>query len=245
MGKAPPSTNLPRKAPGVPRHRSPWAGFTLIELVVVIGIMALLMAIVMPVFSGMAGAQGVKAGSRVLIQKLKLARAFAIDNHERVAVLMPKFNDLSSLSATARPKYENHAYRACLVEYDSTSSRYNFKKWINGENWDFLPDGIIIADIDSTSDDQTGSSSTASFAAAETVYGVKCEGIGCSGTVDMPAIVFTPIGKCTKDAYVVLANDTLDSNGARIKGADTSSPNREKDLNIKVDMFTGRVTFEE
>ncbi len=233
MGKTSPSSRLAAGGSGRLESRT---GFTLIELVVVLGVMALLMTVVMPAFTGMAGAQGVKANTRVLMQKLKLARAFAVDNHERVALLTPTYSDLSTISAGQRTKYANRTYRACLVEYDG--SQFNFKRWINGEKWDFLTSGIIIADIDDDIGYDAGD-----FSNAEEIQNVDCDDIGGSGSTNMHGVVFTPTGKCTNDAYVVVANDVLDSSGKRVKGKNSTSPNRKKDSSIKLDKFTGRVSL--
>ena len=132
-------------------HQKRWctAGlFTLIEILVVVGIMLALMAIMLPAFDDMASNNGLRTGIREFSQVLKLARAYAISNREYVAVVMPMVdknsNGFPSQSDSGiADKYYNRAYRVCVVDEDK-----NFKHWINGEPWRTLPVGIVFVSED-------------------------------------------------------------------------------------------------
>lgn len=143
--------------------------FTLVEILVVVGIMMLLMAIAMPAFDAMTSGSGISAGGREVAQTLKLARAYSISNRQYVALVFPMYGkdwdkskddddtpytefkgyhypDLSE-SKIDDVKYYNRAYRPCVVEkyYDRFDHpHYKFKYWIPGEKWRFLPKGIAV-----------------------------------------------------------------------------------------------------
>ena len=65
--------------------------FTLVEILVVVGIMMLLMAIALPAFDAMTSGSGVKAGGRGIAQALKLSRSYSISNRQYVALVFPMF----------------------------------------------------------------------------------------------------------------------------------------------------------
>jgi type II secretory pathway pseudopilin PulG len=199
-------------------------------MVVVIGIMAILLAIVMPVFQNLVGSQGVRSAVRLLCQKLKLARSYAINNREYVALVFP--DDSSGLPT----EYPYHYYRACIVTESSGS--YAFKRWIPGEGWSKLPGNISLVDI-------TNGSATGSFAGATTVATVNCASLNDKSGDDttfsnlaLKGIVFKPTGVAAMNSYLVLADDVMQS-GSRVKN------NTDDDLYIRVSQYTGSVTFEE
>jgi Tfp pilus assembly protein FimT len=201
-------------------------------MVVVIGIMALLLAIAAPIFQNMAGGQGVRSAARLTCQKLKLARAYAINNREYVAVLFPEKN--SGLPTDYGYRY----YRACIVKND-TSGGYSFKRWVPGEGWTKLPGTVSAVDIN----DMKSSGTT--FSGATDVSAVDCSSLNGAkydnttySNLTLKAIVFKPTGVAAKKGYLVLANDVVEG-GSRVKN------NTEKDLFVRVDQYTGRVTFEE
>ena len=199
-------------------------------MVVVIGIMAILLAIVMPVFQNLVGSQGVRSAVRLLCQRLKLARSYAINNREHVAIVFP--DDSSGLPE----EYPYHCYRACIVT-DSSGS-YVFKRWIPGEGWSKLPGNISLVDI-------TDGSTVGSFAGATTITGVNCASLNDKAgdettfaNLTLKGIVFKPTGVADMNSYLVVADDVME-NGKRVK------KNTDKDLYIRVSRYTGSVTFEE
>jgi type II secretory pathway pseudopilin PulG len=200
-------------------------------MVVVIGIMALLLAIAAPIFQNMAGGQGVRSAARLTCQKLKLARAYAINNREYVAILFPE--ETSGLSMD----YKYRSYRACIVK-SGTGGDYAFKRWIPGEGWTKLPGTVSAVGINTTkTSPEKGKKSD--FLGAEKVTNVPCSEIGGSATGDeLKAIVFKPTGMAAGISYLVLADDVME-NAKRVKGK------IEKDLFVRVDQYTGHVTFEE
>lgn len=118
--------------------------FTLIEILVVVGIMMLLMSIMLPAFDSMATSSGLRTAIREVSQTLKLARIYAINNREYVAMVMPIIDKegtaFPAQTASGIPdKYNNRVYRVCVVDEND-----NFKHWIPGEKWKTLPLGIIF-----------------------------------------------------------------------------------------------------
>jgi prepilin-type N-terminal cleavage/methylation domain-containing protein len=112
--------------PAVSSRKTVVRGFTLVELLVVIGIMAILIAFALPSFVGIG--RGSKMSSALLEVRstLTLARQWAITHRESTYVVFPQYlNDT------------NKANRAIAV-YGAKTGNY-VSQWI------YLPDGVIIA----------------------------------------------------------------------------------------------------
>lgn len=209
------------------------AGYTLIEILMVIVIMSLLMAAGMPAFVDMMKGQGVESSARNLGQVLKLARSHAINNREYVAVLIPRIN----LNDT----YNFRSYRVGLVNKPS-SGVYTFKRWLQGENWIFTSVGVAIVDIDNTDpmpDRASGLSWQPDYDDAESITAVNCDDIGLASSVAFKGIVFKPTGKATKASTIYIGEAT--GTGTSL----TSTASSDADVSISVNEFTGRVTFED
>ena len=208
--------------------------YTLIEIIVVIGIMATLMAVALPSFSAMMKGQGVEGAARNVCQTLKLARTYAINNRKYVAVLFP--------NANLDDEYHFKSYRVCLVTKDANGN-YTFQRWISNENWEFLPTGITIYGIetDAISKKAGGAFSPAFSAdAAKNIYSVNCEDIGYGTAVTMKGIIFRPNGRTantTSDTYIGLSPGT--PNGTDIVN---TNPDAEP-VNIRIGQYTGRVSY--
>ena len=198
--------------------------FTLIEIVVVIGIMVVLMVVAMPTFSSMMQGAGIKGAVRNICQELKLARTYAVNNREYTAVLFPNAN----LGDT----YHNRSYRVCLVKSD-----YTFKRWLSGENWSFLPVGTAIFGID----DSGVTSETNDFGGAEEIGSVDCDDIDM-GTVSLKGVIFRPNGKTTKDT-----DSTHIGIGEGIaSGGTLTNKNPDAEIsNIEIGQYTGRISYSE
>ncbi len=124
--------------------------FTLIELLLVIGIMILIMGLTVPSFRRMASGNAVNASARMLAGQLNLARAAAIAEQRYIAIIMPgnsfKKPDASGASGNSTDEYHYRSFRVGVV---TPISDYEFKllEWYPGANWTFLPRGAVIAEV--------------------------------------------------------------------------------------------------
>lgn len=210
--------------------------YTLMEIVVVIGIMVTLMAVALPSFSAMMRGQGVEGAARNMCQTLKLARTYAINNRKYIAVLFPKAN--------LDDDYHFRSYRVCIVTRrgQDPNYTYEFKRWISNENWEFFPTGVAIYGIETDAiDKKTGTPEFApTFSATKDVSQVDCEEIGYGTSMTIPAIIFKSNGRSvltTSDTYIGLGNGT--PSGGKVLN---TNPDAEP-VNIRIGQFSGRITY--
>lgn len=106
-------------------HRS---GFTLIELMVVVGLMGLLLAFAIPAFQGIGRSAGINAAVQELRTTVSLARQWAITQRQSAFVVFP--DELLTYTEESAPK----ALRAYSV--------FSGDEYIKG--WTFLPQNVIF-----------------------------------------------------------------------------------------------------
>ena len=126
--------------------------FTLIELLLVIGIMILIMGLTVPSFRRMASGNAVNASARMLAGQLNLARAAAIAEQRYIAIIMPgckfkKPNPAGESSGNSSDEYHFRSFRVGVVEPTSTPNEFQLVEWYPGANWSFLPVGAVIAEV--------------------------------------------------------------------------------------------------
>jgi type II secretory pathway pseudopilin PulG len=228
------------------------SNFTLVEVLAVMGLMAILLFMALPAFEKIAKGNGVEIAARTLSGKLGAARGYAINNRQYVAVLMPT-DDLPDT-------YLYRSYKLCVVSKTSSSvttgtspnkitvTTFMFERWLPSENWGFLPTGAAINHIGITdsatklSPHSLGSSSNnwAASTAREEVDGVKLYDIKPSYAVDnVRAIVFKPNGKLAgagESRYVAVSESTY-------SGTILATTNQKNWIDITIDQYTGRVTY--
>ena len=110
--------------------------YTLVEIMTVIVIAAILFGIGIPAFSTMIQGSNMTIAIRQLSAKMQAARAYAVSNRCKVALLL-----MEQESELDNPDHVFSAYRVCLVDGDS--SPFAFQGWIEEENWRDLPKGIL------------------------------------------------------------------------------------------------------
>ena len=114
------------------KTRSAKSFYTLIEILTVVVIAAILFGIGIPAFTTMIQGNTMTIAVREFSSKISAARAYAISNKCKVALLLVEnethFGDQGRYSA----------YRVCVVD-----SSNNFENWIEGENWKTLPAGVL------------------------------------------------------------------------------------------------------
>jgi prepilin-type N-terminal cleavage/methylation domain-containing protein len=129
----------PQRREGVgPARREVQSGFTLIELLVVIGIMAVMLALAMPAFTGLGRGTSMQTAVAELRTTLALARQYAITHRVYTFVVFPD-GDPSLYSGA--PGEVVKAFKAYGVCYDDGTA----KRCI-GE-WKFLPPGIVFDNV--------------------------------------------------------------------------------------------------
>ena len=126
--------------------------FTLIELLLVIGIMILIMGLTVPSFRRMASGNAVNASARMLAGQLNLARAAAIAEQRYIAIIMPgcdfkKPTPAGEASGNSSDEYHFRSFRVGIVEPTSTANQFQLVEWYPGANWSFLPVGAVIAEV--------------------------------------------------------------------------------------------------
>lgn len=108
--------------------------YTLVEIMTVIVIAAILFGIGIPAFTTMIQGSNMTVAIRQLSAKISAARAYAVTNRCRVAVLLMETN--------IKTEYRSSAYRVCVVNSENA-----FQEWIEDENWKTLPTGIYRATL--------------------------------------------------------------------------------------------------
>lgn len=234
--------------------------YTLVEILMVIIIMALLLTVAMPAFLDMMQGEGVEAGARKMGQVLKLARSYAINNGEYVAVLMPQSDKNNHAPAGGYPKVANHhlpsqyydrSYRVCLVQKNG-ANRYDFKRWLPGEKWEFLSKGVAIFESDSDKGVQFGTDGQpTNNSTCIRVDNVKLGDINSNldntnpadNTDDVAAIVFKPTGKSKYAGgdggyFVEIGEGVFSGDSLIVKNHDPGSI-----VTVKIADYTGRVSY--
>ncbi len=123
------------------KHINKIRHFTLVEIMTVIVIAAILFAIGIPAFSTMIQGNNMTVAVRQLSAKIQAARAYAVTNRWKVAVLL-----LETDGDQANPDYCYSAYRVCVVD-DSSNA---FQEWIADEDWKTLPKGVYRDSVSGT-----------------------------------------------------------------------------------------------
>jgi hypothetical protein len=227
-----------------------------VEIIAVMGLMAILLFIALPAFEKLAKGSGVEIAARNLSSKLGAARGYAINSRQYVAVLMP--------DANLPNDYLFRSYKLCVVSSTSipftsgtppvTVTTFTFTRWIPSENWGFLPTGAAIRHILSRSTPHVVGSNSNSLTASdgwlasshEEIDGVKLHEISPSSsaydnTDNVRAIVFSPNGKLagvSGPRYVAVSESTY-------SGTTLVSTNPKNWIDITIDQYTGRVTYGE
>lgn len=211
-------------------------GFTLVEILAVMGLMGILLFVALPAFEKIAKGGGVDIAARTLSGKIGMARGYAINNRQYVAIIMP--------DANLPDDYLFRSYKLCIVSTTGTPNVFNFNRWVHSENWGFLPTGAAISHINTSvhsgNADGTGTFSPLAFT-CEGVSNVKLPEIPGYAIVpgNVRAIVFRPNGKLAGaggSRYLAVSESTYNVTGL-------VSTNPRNWIDITIDQYTGRVTY--
>jgi len=124
--------------------------FTIVELLAVLAIVGILLAAALASFPMIFGKQDLVSSVRTLSSKVSTVRSYAVTQNRYVALLMPDMTTNTTSGTTDVAKYLFNYSRLCYVNYDTTTSTYNFDSWIDGQEWTKLANGVC-AYIDSSS----------------------------------------------------------------------------------------------
>lgn len=189
--------------------------YTLVEIMTVIVIAAILFGIGIPAFTTMIQGSNMTIAIRQLSAKISAARAYAVTNRCKVAVLLPEVVENSG--GTKKDDCCYSAYRVCVVDSANT-----FQEWIEDENWKTLPNGIYRESV----------SNTKSVTADATDIGGKDMGY--------PALIFDSKGQIVNDSSsnpVILLRHGRYVNGQKI-------PTGGSDHKLTVNQYSGKVKVE-
>ena len=128
--------------------------FTMLELLIVIGIMMILMSLAVPGFRRLVSGKAVNAAASMLSGQLALARAAAIAEQRYIAVIMPgahfKAPDSAADSGTTYDEYHFRSFRIGIVEKGAAANQFKLVSWYPDSKWTFLPVGAILAECNET-----------------------------------------------------------------------------------------------
>ena len=198
--------------------------YTLIEIMTVIVIATILFGIGIPAFNTMIRGSNMTISIRQLSAKIQAARAYAVTNRCRVAVLLVE--DESGV----KDEYKFSAYRVCRIY----TSSYTFLDWIEDEDWKTLPKGVLHTALPSDAP---------AIASLPVDSGVKVLGLTAAPDPGFKAIVFDDRGQLVADNSI-----TINFRLGRYVSGSTTPVYTERDSDgkiinhpIEITKYTGKV----
>jgi hypothetical protein len=148
--------------------------------------------------------------------------------------------DNKTASITPFPKqYKARAYRACLVT-KTGATKYNFKRWISGENWSFTPTGTAILELDDDPNVDTppsnGTFTKVLLCNVTDLYN-DSDKTKIYTAQQIPAIVFNSNGATSGNRYVNI--------GEGVYAGTQLVLTNDVYVKIEINQFTGRVSYGE
>jgi len=219
--------------------------YTLVELLIVIGIMAVLMGIALPAFTKMAKGNGITVAERNITAKINGARSYAITNRVYVALVF------ITSDSNAPDKLRYVSYRPAIVTYSGSS--YTFKKWIDGENWESMPAGTVYGGEKGTATPAlVGANFSSTYSTSATSSGttgttvLACDFQDVNGATSATSIsiinclIFKPFGPTASSSEFTMWIWEATSQATAAQPVVTNASNFVK---LTVNPFTGKVKY--
>lgn len=202
--------------------------YTIVELLVVVGIMALIMSIALPSFSKMAKGQATKSSSRNIVAVVKAARSYAITERKNIAIVF--VNKTNCATYNIPINYGYTSYLVFEVKKDATD-QWIFQNNIDGEVWTDIQPGTLIY-YDSSNIIENGITVKASL---------KNLNLGATTTqFDLKGIVFKSSGQmATTNQIKIRIQEGVYPGG----NTDPVVTNTANNITVEINPYTGRLTY--
>lgn len=135
--------------------------FTLVELIVVIGLIGLFLGIAMPAFTNVSKGRSNSAACTEIAGQISIARSYSIQHHCYTALIFPD-QDEFNLGLDGAPtkketlamvsKYYDASMRIAIVtpyysgDKNGAIQGYRFVMWMPGSQWVLLANNVLIAE---------------------------------------------------------------------------------------------------
>ena len=201
--------------------------FTLIELMMVMGLMVLMVSLAMPAFSKMAGNNKLDVMASNIKIALEQGQSTAVSRNCHVAVVFPNTN--CSGDAVA---YAFGGYR--LAEVSTTDgASFTFVRWIS-DSYMNKPDGAYLAAAQTSVLKVGDQNAPEAFDGAQLSSAVTGIEDGITGNV---SVIFKPTGESiNNEMYLVIASGS-------VSNKTLTTVERSDYRQLKLNPFTGRVDY--
>ena len=210
--------------------------YTLVEMLVVIAVMALLLTVATPAFNRIAKGNSLSIATRTLGGKINACRAYAVEKRCHVALLFLQMGD------EVPDVYFNNSYRPCMVV--NNNGNFSFLSWIEGEEWQSFPDGVIIPEANSNFEIDSGTLHSVSDVPVGSIQDTPVDDMNKKITLER-AILFQPDGQIYssgKEHIIRITEGRYDSDSGEFIATNLND-GKVIYRTLTVSPFTGRVLY--